>query len=261
MWGDFVKGISALGEVPTAVKKAASELPGAVKKASRELPGGMRQAAKELPKGVKQFVKEGYVDPLKEDLATLGDGKFTKEDVFVVGGLILDAVSLGRSRVIQNLHKSVDKAKRNLVKNSDNGKSNVSKTGEVGNKGTGKITGSLNGLTDAEKKVVNDLTASGKNVEVIPKDPNAKVKTPDFKVDGVKTELKTLENPNVNTGITRIQKGLKQGAETVIIDARDAGLTANQAKEIINRASGTYPNKSIPGKVEIWTNEGTITYP
>ncbi|WP_342771454.1 HNH/ENDO VII family nuclease [Brevibacillus gelatini] len=129
MWGDFVKGISALGEVPAAVKKAASELPGAVKKASRELPGGMRQAAKELPKGVKQFVKEGYVDPLKEDLATLGDGKFTKEDVFVVGGLILDAVSLGRSRVIKNLHKSVDKAKRNLVKNSDKI--------EVGNKGTG----------------------------------------------------------------------------------------------------------------------------
>jgi hypothetical protein len=54
---------------------------------------------------------------------------------------------------------------------------------------------------------------------------------------------------------------LKQGAEIVIIDARDAGLTANQAKEIINRASGTYPNNSIPGKVEIWTNEGTITYP
>ncbi|MEO3943956.1 RHS repeat-associated core domain-containing protein [Gorillibacterium sp. CAU 1737] len=128
-------------------------------------------------------------------------------------------------------------------------------------KGTGKITGSLNGLTEAEKKVVNDLTASGKNVEIIPKDPNSKVKTPDFKVDGVKTELKTLENPNVNTGITRIQKGLKQGAETVIIDARDSGLTTNQAREIITRASGTYPNKTIPGKVEIWTNEGIITYP
>jgi len=127
--------------------------------------------------------------------------------------------------------------------------------------GTGKITGSLNGLTNAEKRVVNDLTARGKNVEIIPKDPNAKVKTPDFKVDGVRTELKTLENPNVNTGITRLQQGLKQGAETVIIDARNAGLTSDQARQIINRASGTYPNKTIPGKVEIWTNEGTITYP
>lgn len=137
----------------------------------------------------------------------------------------------------------------------------ISGVGNVIRKGTGKITGSLNGLTDAEKRVVNDLTARGKNVEIIPKDPNAKVKTPDFKVDGVRTELKTLENPNVNTGITRLQQGLKQGAETVIIDARNAGLTSDQARQIINRASGTYPNKTIPGKVEIWTNEGTITYP
>ncbi len=126
---------------------------------------------------------------------------------------------------------------------------------------SGKISGSLDGLTKAEKKVVNDLIKSGKNVEVIPKDPKAIEKRPDFKVDGIKTELKTLENPNINTGITRIQKGLKQGAETVIIDARVSGLTTEQAKQIIKRASGTYSNKTIPGKVEIWTNEGTITYP
>jgi RHS repeat-associated protein len=126
---------------------------------------------------------------------------------------------------------------------------------------SGKVSGSLNGLTNAEKKVVNDLINSGKNVEIIPKDPYSKVKTPDFKVNGIKTELKTLENANINTGITRIQKGLKQGADTVIIDARAAGLTVDQAKEIIKRASGTYSNKTIPGKVEIWTNEGNITYP
>ncbi|SLK14730.1 MULTISPECIES: RHS repeat-associated core domain-containing protein [unclassified Paenibacillus] len=126
---------------------------------------------------------------------------------------------------------------------------------------SGKVSGSLNGLSNAEKKVVNDLINSGKNVEIIPKDPYSKVKTPDFKVNGIKTELKTLENANINTGITRIQKGLKQGADTVIIDARAAGLTVDQAKEIIKRASGTYSNKTIPGKVEIWTNEGNITYP
>ena len=125
----------------------------------------------------------------------------------------------------------------------------------------GKVSGSLNGLTEAERKVINDLVSKGKNVEVIPKDPKAKVKTPDFKVDGIKTELKTLENPNLNTGITRIQKGFKQGTETIILDARVAGLTAEQAKQIINRVSGTYSNKTIPGKVEIWTNDGIITYP
>lgn len=116
-------------------------------------------------------------------------------------------------------------------------------------------------MTSAEKQVVDDLVGQGKTVEIIPKDPQSKVKTPDFKVDGVKTELKTLENPNVNTGITRIQKGLKQGAEVVIIDGRSAGVTKEQAQEMINRAAGTYSDKTIPGKVEIWTNDGVVTYP
>ncbi|QOS80847.1 hypothetical protein JNUCC31_08230 [Paenibacillus sp. JNUCC31] len=88
-----------------------------------------------------------------------------------------------------------------------------------------------------------------------------KINTIIWKVDGIKTELITLENPNINTGITRIQKGFKQGEETVMIDARGSGLTAEQAKQIIKRTSGTYSNKTIPGKVEVWTNEGTITYP
>lgn len=67
-----------------------------------------------------------------------------------------------------------------------------------------------------------------------------------------------MENANVNTGITRIQKAFKQGAQTVIIDGRDAGLTESQAYEIINRAKGTYSNKTLPGTVEIWINGGTI---
>jgi hypothetical protein len=120
----------------------------------------------------------------------------------------------------------------------------------------GKLSGSVDGLTAAERTVINDLLSQGKNVEVIPKTTASK--TPDFLVNGVKTELKTLENPNINTGITRIQKGFKQGAETVVIDGRQAGLTTEQANQIINRASGTYPNKSLPGKVEIWTNDGVI---
>jgi len=33
----------------------------------------------------------------------------------------------------------------------------------------GKLTGSLDGLTSAERKVVNDLLSQGKNVEIIPR--------------------------------------------------------------------------------------------
>jgi hypothetical protein len=130
---------------------------------------------------------------------------------------------------------------------------------EVGSQSVGKIIGSVDGLTNAEKIVINDLVSQGKTVEIIPKTTASK--TPDFLVNGVRTELKTLQNPNVNTGITRIQEGFKQGAETVIIDGRSAGLSTEQAMQIINRAKGTYSNNTLPGNVEIWTNEGNITFP
>ncbi|GIN14188.1 hypothetical protein J26TS2_40550 [Shouchella clausii] len=132
---------------------------------------------------------------------------------------------------------------------------------KTGGKGKGNLIGKLDGLTSAERKVVDDLLANGKKVKIIPTSTQSGVKTPDFLVNGVKTELKTLKNPNINTGVTRIQKGLKQGAETVIIDGRQAGLTTEQARQIINRATGTYSDNKIPGKIEIWTNAGLITYP
>lgn len=119
----------------------------------------------------------------------------------------------------------------------------------------GKFIGNLNELTPDERKVVNELVAEGKIVEQIPRSTIPGEKTPDFKVDGVLTELKTLKNPNVNTGVGRIKDAFKQNAEEVIIDARESGLTKAQAQEILNRAKGTYPDKQLPGKVEIWIKE------
>jgi len=141
---------------------------------------------------------------------------------------------------------------------------NATVNGKVGNK-TGKegefIDNTTDTMTISERRVVDDLVAQGKTVERVPKDPNAIDKSPDYLVDGVKTELKTLQNANTNTGMKRIQEGFKQGAETVIIDARGAGLTDSQAIEIINRASGKYQNGQIPGNVEIWIDNNVITYP
>lgn len=53
---------------------------------------------------------------------------------------------------------------------------------------------------------------------------------------------------------SRIQEGFEQGAEMVILDARQANLSVEQAKEILTHAAGKYPDKKLPGKVEI-TNE------
>ncbi|MBW7454249.1 hypothetical protein ACFOLF_07995 [Paenibacillus sepulcri] len=108
-------------------------------------------------------------------------------------------------------------------------------------------------MTAAEKTVIDNLLSQGKNVGVIPR--SATSKTPDFLVNGIKTELKTLSNANVNIAITKIKDGFKQGAQTVIIDARGTTTTSEQVTEIMNRAAGTYKDKALPGKVEIWINQ------
>ena len=57
--------------------------------------------------------------------------------------------------------------------------------------------------------------------------------------------------------VTRIQDGFKQGAQSVIIDARKTGITTEQAATIIDRASGVYGGE-LPGTVEIWTTGGKV---
>ena len=119
----------------------------------------------------------------------------------------------------------------------------------------GELTGKLDGLTVDERNMVNDLLEQGKNVEIIPKTVGHK--TPDFYVDGVLTELKTLNGSSLNTAVTRIQDGFAQGAQTVIIDARKTGMTLEQAQTVIDRAIGSFSG-NLPGNVEIWTIEGVL---
>ena len=128
--------------------------------------------------------------------------------------------------------------------------------------GTGKyIDITSDSLSKNEKLVVDDLVGQGKTVERVPANPKVQGGTPDFKVNGVMTELKTLENANTNTGMKRIQNGFSQGAENVIIDARTSGLTEAQADEMIARVRGKYLNGILPGTVEIWIAGQVKIYP
>ncbi|MGL5149744.1 MAG: hypothetical protein ACRC7N_04110 [Clostridium sp.] len=121
------------------------------------------------------------------------------------------------------------------------------------------MIGSLDDIGADEIKVVNELLGSGKNVEVIPRSKVPGINTPDFKVNGVVTELKTLENYNLNTPLKKIRKAFdKQGAEVVIYDVRKAGLNANDVDTIYSRLTGIYEGNG-PGKIEFWTNDGIIT--
>ena len=120
----------------------------------------------------------------------------------------------------------------------------------------GSVIGDTSKLTPDERKVVDDLVSQGKRVEIIPRSDNSK--TPDFYVDGIKTELKTLNGNSMNTLVKRIGEGFNQGASVVIIDARKTGITISDAEQIIARALGKYKNHQFPGVVEIWTNEGKL---
>ncbi|GAB1529580.1 hypothetical protein YSY22_10020 [Brevibacillus formosus] len=112
MWDSFVKGISMLGDVPAAMQKAASELPGALEKAANDLPKGLKKAAEDLPKGIEMFVKEGFIEPMQEDLDTLRDGKVDLADGIAIGGLVLSALTLGRSKNIKDLVDAARKGKK-----------------------------------------------------------------------------------------------------------------------------------------------------
>ncbi|MCL2874264.1 MAG: hypothetical protein FWE29_04950 [Defluviitaleaceae bacterium] len=116
--------------------------------------------------------------------------------------------------------------------------------------------------TPGEWRVINDLVKKGKTIEMIPRSTTSGEGTPDMKVNGVRTEIKTLENANTNTGMKRAKYGFnKQGAAVVIVDARGSGLSKLQARELINRLKGQYTNGRLPGRIEVWIDGGIIRYP
>ena len=123
----------------------------------------------------------------------------------------------------------------------------------------GTLTGKPDKLTADERKMIEDLLSSGKTLQIIPKSNVDHVKTPDFLINGVKTELKTLNGSSHNTPIKRIQEGFKQHASTVIIDARKTNLSIDDLVEVISRARGIY-NGQLPGEVQFWTNESIYTW-
>jgi Contact-dependent growth inhibition CdiA C-terminal domain len=100
-------------------------------------------------------------------------------------------------------------------------------------------------LTFEESIIANKLAREGKIVEVPIEASNKgiqNVRTPDFIVDGVKTELKTISNlkgKDMSASLSRrILDGAGQGSN-IIIDARNQiGMTEEIAKSSILRAYG-----------------------
>ena len=118
----------------------------------------------------------------------------------------------------------------------------------------GTLIGNLDKLTADERKMVEDLLSLGKDVKIIPKSNEFKVKTPDFEVNGIKTELKTINGISDSTPVKRIRKAFQQHASVVIIDARKTEMLFQDAEVVISRVKGIMGE--LPGNVEIWTKQG-----
>jgi hypothetical protein len=116
----------------------------------------------------------------------------------------------------------------------------------------GTLTGSLDDLTVAEKKFVEDQLSQGRNIEIVPRGVS---RTPDFKIDGLQREFKTLSGVADQTpdGLSkamasRIMDGRGQAAD-IIVDARgQAGMTREIAERGIRRAYGA--DNKLGGKIQ-----------
>ena len=124
-------------------------------------------------------------------------------------------------------------------------------------KRTGLLRGDIKRLNANERKVVSELLDEGRSIEVLPEGTQS---SPDFVVDGLKTELKTLENHNLNTPLKKIRKAFnQQGADAIIYDVRPAQLTEADVNIVYQRITGIYDGK-IPGIIEFWTTDGKVIF-
>jgi RHS repeat-associated protein len=119
---------------------------------------------------------------------------------------------------------------------------------------TGKLIGSLNGLTQAERSMVQELLAQGKTVQIIPR---ATGKTADFIINGAVTEFKTLQAAGPNTLKNAIESASQQGPH-ILVDARNVMITQQDAILQIVRAQGNIGG--LQGRVTVLTRYGTVTY-
>lgn len=103
----------------------------------------------------------------------------------------------------------------------------------------GAVTGAVGSASKAELTIAQKLAAEGKNVEVLA--ATGVGRTADFLVNGIKTELKTLEGVNgvATSGTVKSAIGRALGQSgNVIVDASSVKLTAAEAQRGAARAFG-----------------------
>jgi len=94
-----------------------------------------------------------------------------------------------------------------------------------------------------EEKIANMLASEGKEVKVLAESTQEGVKSADFMVDGVKTELKSISNLKSkdlsNALKKRILEGKNQSGDIIVDVTGQQGATKELVQEALNRAFGS----------------------
>jgi Contact-dependent growth inhibition CdiA C-terminal domain len=127
--------------------------------------------------------------------------------------------------------------------------------------GGGTLTGDLRSLTPAERRFSEELRALGNHVEIIKAGED---QTPDFKINGVEHELKTVSNvkrtdaDGLSKSISSTIGDARSQSSRVIIDARgQVGMTREAADQAVRRAFGADSSEKIKS-ITILTPQGPI---
>ncbi|MEV3962499.1 hypothetical protein AB0M34_16625 [Nocardia sp. NPDC050193] len=99
----------------------------------------------------------------------------------------------------------------------------------------GKIDESEKTFNAAEKDIAEILAGEGNDVKAIPESTE---RTPDAEVNGVPTEFKTLDEGASNNTVKNALNSAKGQAENVVINARDSGISQDEAQRGLNRFLG-----------------------
>lgn len=124
--------------------------------------------------------------------------------------------------------------------------------------GGGTFVGTRKKMTPKERAFADEQVALGRHVKRLPTSDEGK--TPDFQIDGVRTEYKGLDKLGRHTIKNNIEEAHEQAGAggQIVIDARGFDVSRDQALEQIRRANGNV--KTLQNRVTVLTDGGPVKF-
>lgn len=175
--------------------------------------------------------------------------------VTVTPGLAPSPKVLGRlMRALGRMAKN----RRGIARNGQphGGKENLDRvhTEEYGEGSVSGLERDWGTMTEAERVFARELANEGFEVRLVPTRRDRR--TPDFEVNGVTFELKTLQSFGKSTMQRRIEDAYYQNPDFIIVNLRNVEATREAAEQQL-RAAEKKIDASLAGKVIVWMPDGT----